>query len=441
MKVTVDKTENRETYLTVEMDPAEVEESMEKTYRKAVQRTRVPGFRPGKAPRAVFERHVGRQALLEDSLDDLVPEAYDKAIKEQAIEAFARPRLEVTQTSPVIFKAVVPLKPVVKLGDYKAIRITPEPAPEVTDKEVDGVIDALRHQNATWEPVQREAQSGDLTAIDIWSTVGDQPYINQKGVQFQPTAGSTAPLAGFAEQIIGMKAEEEKEFKLTFPADHANKEYAGKEAQFKVRLNEVKQEVLPELTDEFAKQVGAEFATVSAIRERATTDLKKRLDNDARIVNENKVLQAVVDGAQVEFPSVLTDTEIHRLIEQRFRTRAEVEAYLKASGKTEDQLHDELHAELKDVAAERVKRSLILGQVAEEDGLKVAPEEIDAEVKRLLDSSTGTQENKENLEKALNAEDARESIQDTLLTRKTIERLTAIARGEAEAAKEKESGK
>src|SRR5512143_723449 len=113
MKVTVDKTENRETYLTVEMDPAEVEESLEKTYRKAVQRRRVPGFRPGKAPRAVFERHVGRQALLEDALDDLIPEAYDKAIKEQAIEAIARPRLEVTQTEPVIFKAVVPLKPVV----------------------------------------------------------------------------------------------------------------------------------------------------------------------------------------------------------------------------------------------------------------------------------------------------------------------------------------
>jgi trigger factor len=251
-------------------------------------------------------------------------------------------------------------------------------------------------------------------------------------------AGGTAPVPGFAEQIVGMKAEEEKEFKLTFPADYSNKEFADKEGQFKVRLNEIKQEVLPELTDEFAKQVGAEFATVAAVRERAATDLKKRLDDDARLAFENKVLQAVVDGANVEFPEVLTDTEIHRLMEQRFRTRDEVEAYLKATGKTEDELHEELHTELKDVAAERVKRGLILGQVAEEEELKVPSEEIDAEVKRLLESSTG---NKENLEKALNREDTRESIQETLLTRKTIERLTAIARGEAEAAKEKEGGK
>ncbi len=438
MKVTVDKTENRETYLTVEMDPAEVEESMEKTYRKAVLKTRVPGFRPGKAPRTVFERHVGRQALLEDALDDLIPEAYDKAIKDQAIEAIARPRLEVTQTDPVIFKAVVPLKPVVTLGDYKAVRVTPEPAREVTDKDVDAVIDALRHQYATWETIKREARSGDLTTIDIWSTVGEQPYINQKGVQFQPADGSAAPLPGFSEQIIGMKPEEEKEFKLSFPADHANKEFAGKEGQFKVRLNEVKQEVLPEVTDDFAKKVGTEFADVAALRERANTDLKKRRDDDARIDFENKVMQAVVDGAKTEFPEVLIDTEIHRLIEQRFRTRDEVEAYLKATGKTEDQLHEELHTELKDVATERVKRGLILGQVAEEEKLEVAAEEIDAEIKRLLDSSTG---NKENLEKALNAEDTRESLRETLLTRKTIERLAAIARGESETVKEKEAGK
>src|SRR3972149_2210547 len=148
MKVTREKTENSQTYLTIEMEAAEVEESVEKSYRRLVQKRRVPVFRPGKAPRPVFERYVGRQALLEEAFEDLVPEAYDRALKEQEIEAIARPQIEITQTEPLVFKAIVPLKPTVKLGEYREVRIPAAATREIAEQHADALVEALRHAQA-----------------------------------------------------------------------------------------------------------------------------------------------------------------------------------------------------------------------------------------------------------------------------------------------------
>ena len=436
MKVTKEKTENSQAYLTVEMDPAEVEESMEKSYRKLVQTRRVPGFRKGKTPRAIFEKYYSRQNLLEDALDDLVPEAYKKAVKEQELEPIATPQIELTQTEPVVFKAIVPLKPTVKLGDYKKIRATPIPPNETGEKEIEEVVERLRHSNATWEPATREVKSGDLLSLDIASDVEAKPYINQKGAQFQANAGATFPLAGFAEQLMGLKKDEEKEFELQFPADDARTDYAGKTAKFKVKVNEIKEEKLPEVTDEFAKQMGEEFPTVAALREKVASNLKEQAAENARLAFEDKVLEQAVEESQIEFPEVLTDSEIHNLIDQRFRSRQEFEQYMKATGKTEEQLHQELHEELEPVAKIRVRRSLMLGKIADEEKIEVAATEVDSDIERML-KSAGT--NQEALSKSLNTPEVRESIQQRLLTRKTVERLLEIAKSEETETKKEES--
>lgn len=438
MKVTREKTENSQTYLTIEMDQAALEESIEKAYRRLVQKNRVPGFRPGKTPRAVFERYFGRQRLLEEAYEQLVPEAYDRAVKEQEIEAIARPQIEITQAEPLVFKAIVPLKPTIKLGEYRQVRIPEEAPRDIAGKDVDDVIEALRHQQATWEPADREVLPGDLVALDIWSEVEDKPFINQKSGQYQPKTGADFPVPGFAEQIIGMKRDEEKEFVLKFADDDARTEYAGKEAKFKIRLNEVKQEILPELNDDFAKAASAANPTVESLRDKIAANLKARAEEDTRSAFQDKTIETVSEQSQVEFPEILVVNEIHNLIDQRFRTREQLEAYMKAVNKTEEELHQELHDELQPLALKRVKRGLVLGKIAEEEKIEVSPAEIDAETERML-ASLGS--DREKLQKTLNTPEVRESVADRLLTSKTIERLIEIVRGQSEATTEKEDAK
>ncbi len=425
MKVTNEKVENSEAFLTIEMEPAEVEESLGQSYRRLVQRVKVPGFRVGKAPRAILERHIGKESLLEDTIDHLIPEAYEKAIKEQGIEAIAQPQIEIAQTDPVVFKAVVPLKPKVKLGDYQHIQVTSEPV-TVTDDNVDAVIEQLRHQHATWEPVERPVDFGDLVVLDIESNIKDKPFINRKGAQYQVLRDLSFPVPGFAEQLAGIKKDEEKEFKLQVPSDYSEGELAGKEPSFKVKITEIKQEILPELSDEFAREVNPDLKTLDSLRERASSDLRLRAEETARTDFEERVIDTVVELSEVAFPPILVETEIHRILNQRFQGgNQELEEYLSSINKTEEELHEELHP----LATKRVNRSLVLGKVVEEEKIEVSEPEIDTEIENILKSAT---EKKEAIENVLNTPQARESIKQTLISRKTIGRLVEIAKDSKE---------
>ena len=425
MKVTNEKTENSQTFLTIEMEPAEVEESLEKSYRRLVQKTKVPGFRKGKAPRAVLERHIGKESLFEDTLNNLVPEAYEKAIEEQEIDTFAQPQIEVTQTDPLVFKAIVPLRPDVKLGDYNGIQMTPEAA-EVKEGDVDNVIEQLRHQQATWEPVERPVDFGDLVAFDVESSIEDEPFINQAGAQYQVLRDLSFPVPGFAEQLAGVKKGEEKEFTLELPQDYPRSELAGKEPRFKVKINEIKEEILPDLNDEFAKGAGSEFQTLDSLKERVSSDLKTRVEEQARIDFEERVIDAAVDLAEVEFPPILVEVEIVRILNQRFQGgNQELEGYLRSINKTEEELREELRP----VATKSVSRSLVLGKIVEEEKIEASGSEIDEEIERMAQNAN---ENKEALEKIFNTPQARESIERALISRKAIQRLTEIAKGSEE---------
>lgn len=422
MKVTNDKTENSQAFLTIEMEPAEVDESLEKSYHRLVQRAKIPGFRKGKAPRAVLERYLGKDGLLEDALNSLAPQACERAIKEQAIEAIAQPQIEVAQTAPVVFKAIVPLKPEVRLGDYHSIKAEPESV-EVTEGNISDVIEQLRHQHATWEPVERPVDFGDLVVIDMESSIEDKPFINREGVQYQVLRDLSFPAPGFGEQLVGMKRNEDKEFKLQFPPDYPRNELAGKEPWFKVRVTEIKQEFLPELNDEFAKEINPDFKSLSLLRDQALSDLKLRAEEKARIDFEERVIDAVVNLAEVEFPPILVEVEIQRILNQRFqRGNQELEEYLRNFNKTEEELHEELHP----LATKRVTQSLVLGKIVEEENIEVSGSEIDTEIESMTKDAT---ENKDELLKVLNTPQARESIERTLITRKAIQRLVEIAQG------------
>ncbi|MCD6300416.1 MAG: trigger factor [Dehalococcoidales bacterium] len=431
MKVTRDKTEDSQAFLTVEMEPVEVEGSLEQAYHRLVRKVNVPGFRKGKAPREILEHYIGRESLLEDALKNLIPQACEDAIKEQEIDAFARPSIEIAQTDPVVFKATVPLPPTIKLDDYHRIKVKPEPI-KVTDDDVSAVIEQLRHQHAVWDPVERPVAFNDLVVFDIESKVEDKPFINQQGAQYQVIPDLSFPVQGFAEQLSGMQRDEEKEFKLQFPEDYSRKEIAGKEGWFKVKVTEIKQERLPELNDEFAKEVEPGFDTLDSLRERVTTNLKLRAEDKAKSDFEERVIEAVVKLAQVEFPPILVEMEVDHLINQqlrRWQTEGKgLEDYLASVNKTEAEIREELRP----LAKERVTRSLVLGKVAEEEKIEVSDSEIDAEIENMTRNNT---EKKDELNKLLNAPESRDSIRRVLLTRKTIERLSEIAKTRRSAGK------
>ena len=426
MKVTNEKIEGRQAFLSIEMEPAEVEESLEESYHRLLKKTDIPGFRRGKAPRVILERHLGKESLLEDALDNLLPKACKKAIEEQKLEAIARPSIEIAQTDPVIFKAIVPLQPTIKLGDYHQIQVTPQPV-EVSEDDVSAIIERLRHQHAAWEPVERPVGFNDLVVLDIESSVEDKPFINRKGVQYQVVQKYPFPAPGFAEQLLGVGRDEGKEFRLQLPPDYPKGELAGKEAWFKVRVSEIKQERLPELNDGFAKEVDPDIETLGLLRERIYGNLRFRADEKARLDFEERVVDAVVGVTQVEFPPVLVETEIDWLLNQRLQrwqaAGGDLEEYFRSINKTEE----ELRKELRPLATKRTVCSLVLGEVAKAEKIEVSDSEIDAEIKGMTKDTDEAK--KDELERLLNTPQSRDSIKQTLTTRKTVQRLVEIAKG------------
>ena len=426
MKVTKEKVENSQAFLTVEIEPSEMEAPMESSYKRISQQANIPGFRKGKAPRAIVEQYVGKESIIEDALKYLVPQAYEQACKEQEIEPFAQPEVEITQTDPVIFKAVVPLAPSIELGDYQSISLEPEKV-EVTDDNINEVMEELRHQNATWEPVDRPLEYSDLATIDINSNADEKPYVQRVGTQYQVVKDSVAPAPGFADQIVGMKKGEEKEFKLTLPDDYPNTAIAGKEAAFKVKLSEIKKEILPELNEEFIATISKELKTVDELREEVKKNLSLRNEDRVNMEFQEKVVEAAVEQSQVEYPPILVEMEINRILNEQARqlqmSGRSLDDYLRSINKTEGQLREELRP----VAEKNVRSSLTLSKLAEVEKIEVSNAEIDESLDNM--AGNASEERKEELRKMLDTPQTRESIKQSLLTRKTIEFLTDIAKG------------
>ena len=243
--------------LNVSMASEDEEPFIGRSYRRLASRVKIPGFRPGKAPRSIVESHLGRTALVQEALEFMIPETLDQVLSDEDIQAFADPQLELLEIEPVSFKAVVPLEPLVDLGDFRSIQVDREPV-TVSEDQVDEVIEQLRSEAAPWDPVERPVQFGDLLNLNVDGTIEGDQAINDKGVDFIPQEDNPMPMPGFSSILEGMTAGETKEFSLIVPEDHNQEEYAGKECQFKVEVLSVKEKQLAELDDEFAKSWEAE---------------------------------------------------------------------------------------------------------------------------------------------------------------------------------------
>jgi trigger factor len=423
MKVSTEPVESRQVALNIEMEPVEIDKYLDRAYNRLVKRVSVPGFRKGKAPRDILERHIGKDALFQEALEDLIPRAYKEALDEQNIDAIGQPQFELIKTEPLVFKAVVPLKPTVELGDYKQIKVESKPV-KITKKDVDATIEQLREQQAVLLPVDRPVQLGDVVTIDVEGERGGEQFPIRKDIVYEASKGSRLPLPGFAEQLEGISRGEEKSFVLSYPADYEMKELAGKEHAFKVTVKEIKDKKLPEVDDEFAKILGKD--DLASLRQQIQSNLKTRAEDRTRAEFEQAAIDKLVDISKVEYPPFLVEREIDRLLDEEARHFAEgvtgLENYLRTLNKTMDG-HKE---ELRPMASKRVVRSLVLGKLAESEKIEVQDSEIDAEVEKMAqDADKGA----DDVRKLFSLPQARESVKQFLTGRKALERLVEIAKG------------
>ncbi len=422
MKIATQSVENNQAVLQIEVEPGEMEESLDRAYRQLVKRVGVPGFRKGKAPRSVLERYVGKEGLQREAMEDLVPELCTRVIEEQKMEVIAQPQIEIIQSDPVIFKAIFPLRPHVELGDYHTIRVDKQPV-EVGDEEINSVINQLRERHAVWSPVERPVNFEDLVVVDIDEEAKDGTVKTYQARQFPLVKDSLIPLPGFAEHLVGMGTGEVKEFALTYPDDHKFKELAGRGTKFKVKLIEVKEKHLPELDDDFAKSLGQGMENLEALRNFVAANLRKAAEEAAKRDYERKLVEVVVGLSKVDFPPVLVDREIDSLLKERdfiFREQGGLQGYLKNLNKTEQGMKEELRPE----AVRRITESLVLGKVIEQEKITVDAAEIAAEIESMTKDAG---DRVEEMKRMLGTDQARQVVEERQLSLKALQKLTEIA--------------
>ena len=425
MQVTRESDSSIEITLSIAMDPDDEEPFLNRSYRRLAGRVRIPGFRPGKAPRSIVESHLGRTTLVQEALEFMIPESLDQVLKEQEIRAFAEPQLEVLDLDPVSFKAVVPLEPEVDLGEFRAIRVE-SPSVEIGQEDVDRVLENLQYESAPWEPVERPLAFGDLVTLNVKGNIGGEDAIDDDGVEFIPEMDNELPLPGFSVYLEGMTEGQEKDFTLAVPDDYPQTEYAGKDCHFHVEVMAIKEKQLPELDDEFAKGVRDGFESMEALEEHVRQRLTEEGEATAQREMERNVLDEVKKLANIQASELIYQREMESIREDHQRMlrnqRLDMDSYLSFIGQTEQEWSEQLRPQAED----RLASLLVMRKLAEQEGIEVSPEDVDEEIDRLTENSA--EETVESLRRVLNSEESRESIRSRLLSRKVLGFLVDIAR-------------
>ena len=425
MDVKVEKTENKnEVKLSFTVEAGKFEEAMNKVYTKTAKYFNIPGFRKGKAPMQLVERQYGSEIFYEDAFNELAPEVYDAAIKENNIEAVSRPDIDITQMEKgkdLIFTATVQTKPEVSLGKYKGIEIK-KIEYNVSDEDVNHELGHMQERNSRLVSVEdRAVETGDTTVIDFEGSVEGVPFDGGKAEGHELEIGSNTFIPGFEDQIIGMKIDEEKDINVKFPDEYFSKDLAGKDATFKVKLHEIKKKELPELDDEFAKDV-SEFDTLEELKNSIKEKIETENKSKEKYETEEEAIKTVCENTQIDIPNGMIETEIDNMvkdIEGRLSYQGlKLEQYLQMIGKTET----ELRKEFEEQAERSVKSRLVLEAVVEAEKLEASEEELTEKIKEMA-----KQYNKEEKE-LLENEQLKSYIAESMKTEKAIDFIVKNAK-------------
>ena len=399
----------------------EFAKGLDQAFKRAVKRVNAPGFRKGKLPRAVFNKMYGEEALFQDAVDFVLPAAYTKAIDELEVSPLAMPDIDVKEISKeegVKFEAVVTVKPNVELGEYKNLGLEKESV-EVTDADVEERLDSLLSRQAEWQIKEGESKKGDIVVIDFKGFIGDEAFEGGEAKGYELELGSGSFIPGFEEQLEGKVAPVDTEVNVTFPENYQVADLAGKATRFEVTVHDVKEKVLPELTDEFVKEFSKEAAsTVAEYKEKLKEEIKLEKENLAEKSYSDKVISTAVENAKVSVPEKLVEQEVNSMFEQftgnLSRQGLSFDLYEQFTGKGEA----DLKAEMKSDAENKIKTSFVLGEIAEVEKVEVTEADIDAEVKELATMYNMTEEG---IKQRISVEDLR----GELVIQKTVDFLKA----------------
>ena len=399
----------------------EFAKGLDQAFKRAVKRVNAPGFRKGKLPRAVFNKMYGEEALYQDAVDYVLPRAYTKAIDELEVSPLAMPDIDVKEISKeegVKFEAVVTVKPNVELGEYKNLGLEKDSV-EVTDADVEERLDSLLSRQAEWQIKEGESKKGDIVVIDFKGFIGDEAFEGGEAKGYELELGSGSFIPGFEEQLEGKVAPVDTEVNVTFPENYQVADLAGKAAKFEVTVHDVKEKVLPELTDEFVKEFTKEAAsTVAEYKEKLKEEIKLEKENLAEKSYSDKVISTAVENAKLSVPEKLVEQEVDSMFEQftgnLSRQGLSFDLYQQFTGKGEA----ELKAEMKSDAENKIKTSFVLGEIAEVEKVEVTDADIDAEVKELATMYNMTEEG---IKQRISVEDLR----GELVIQKTVDFLKA----------------
>ena len=393
--------------LTIQVDAEAFDAAVERAYRKMRARIRVPGFRPGKAPRKIIEKMYGPEVFYDEAINASYPAAYDQAVKEKELRPIALPDVEITEgptKDGYTFQATFPVYPKVELGQYKGLS-APKASVEVTEKDVEERLGQLADRNTRLVSVDREAAEGDTVSIDFQGFLDGEPFAGGKGENYQLELGSHSFVPGFEEQLVGSRAGDEKELHITFPDDYAA-ELAGKAVVFQVTVHEVKEKDVPPMDDEFAKDV-SEFDTLAELRADLEEKIRKGRERDARRAFEDALMDQVADGITVDLPDVLVDGQARQFVENLknsvYQQGITYDQYLKMTGMDEAKLLSDARGP----AVKQVRMDLAVQAIIEAEGLEATDEDVEAEYARMAEEAGM---DAESIKKYVSEERAREQV-------------------------------
>ncbi|MFW6301665.1 MAG: trigger factor [Bacillota bacterium] len=423
MEVKQERLEDNKVRLDVEVDIDEVNQALEQAYKKVRKEVSLPGFRKGKVPRKVLEANYGKEVLHKDALDILIPANYQKALEEAEIEPISEPEFEdfyIAEDEPATFTAVVEVKPEVELGDYTGYDVEREEV-EVTEEDIMAILNRQQEEQSQLVSVDRdEVQEGDHVIIDFEGFVDGEAFPGGSAEEFTLEIGSGQFIPGFEEQLIGKEVSDEPyEIEVTFPEEYQAEDLAGQDAVFEVTLKEIKVKELPELDDEFAKDV-SDFDTLAEYKEDIENRLKEQKENQSKRNLENEIIEKVAEAAEVEVSEQLIENELDQMMQQMAQNLQQqginMEDYFKYMGSSQD----EWKAENREQAADRAKNNLVLEAIAEKEEIEVTDEEIDDKLKEIADAND---QDFEQVKAFMQMQGQLESLRKGLKMEKTIDFL------------------
>ena len=388
MSLQVEKMEKNMAKLTIEVAAEDLEKAMQNAYQKAKGRISIPGFRKGKAPRKMIEQMYGKGIFLEDAVNALIPEHYSKALAECDLEIVSQPTIDITQAEPgkaLIFTAEVATKPEVTLGDYKGVEV-PKTEINVTDEDVDAEIKKEQEKNSRTINVEdRGAQLQDVVTIDFEGSVDGVPFDGGQATEYPLTLGSNTFIPGFEDQLVGAKVGDDVDVKVTFPEEYQAKELAGKEAVFKCAVKKIEAKELPELDDDFAKDV-SEFDTLAEYKEHVKTNLVEIKENEAKRAKEDAAVDKAIENAQMDIPEAMLKTQCRQMLDdfsRRMQSQGlSMEQYFQFTGMTADKMMEDM----KPQALKRIQTRLVLEKVAEVENIQPTEEEVNEEIAKMAEA-------------------------------------------------------